>query len=142
MALLLMLPNFQSQLRTFITLLKSPQLLQSNSIAVTDALNRTKLLPYEYFSDWKLIQPWLESVFKNLPGESRVSNGHFAMFAQRNNVTGPEILADAWERSVFPGDHVVMSLRTAGAEVMLKGQCQRCGHVTSSPPGMIDWSEW
>jgi len=139
-ALLLMLPSIQPQLRTFMTLLKSPRLLSSNSIIFTDALNRTKLLPYEYFSNWKLIQPWLEGVFKGLPGESRVSNGHFAMFTQRNNVTGPEIPADVWEHSVFPGDQVVMSVRTAG--VTQKGHCQRCGQMLSSPPAMPDWSEW
>jgi len=86
-----------------------------------------------------LIQPWLEGVFKGLPGESRVSNGHFAMFTQRNNVTGPEIPADVWEHSVFPGDQVVMSVRTAG--VTQKGHCQRCGQMLSSPPAMPDWSE-
>jgi hypothetical protein len=139
MALLLMLPNIQSQLRTFMTLLKSPSVLLSNSIMVTDALNRTKLLPYEYFSDWNLVQPWLERAFRSLPGESRVRDGEFALFAQRGGRTGSRILADDWERSVFPGDQIVMSMRTRRAQ---KAECQRCGRVLPSLLKAKTWSEW
>jgi hypothetical protein len=139
MALLLMLPNVQSQLRTFMTLLKSPRLLSSNSIIVIDALNRTTLLPYEYFSNWNLVQPWLESAFKGLPGEARVRNGDFALFAQRRGRTGSLISADEWEHSVFPGDQIVMSIRSrlCGGTV-----CLRCGHVLSFLPGRGTWNEW
>jgi hypothetical protein len=106
---------------------------------VTDALNRTKLLPYEYFSDWNLVQPWLERAFRGLPGESRVRDGEFALFAQRGGRTGSRILADDWERSVFPGDQIVMSMRTRRAQ---KAECQRCGRVFSSLLKAKTWSEW
>jgi hypothetical protein len=111
LALLLILPNIQLQLRTFTTLLMSPRLLSSNSITVIDALNRTKLLPYEYFSNWNIVQPWLERAFLGLPGESRVRRGAYSLFAQSRIRTGPQILADEWERSLFPGNRIVMSMR-------------------------------
>jgi hypothetical protein len=97
MALLLMLPNTQSQLRIFMTLLKSPRLNSSNSVIVTDAPNRTKLLPHEYFSNWNLVQPRLENSFKKTPGESRVRGGEHAMFSRMKNGTTLEINREDWE---------------------------------------------
>jgi hypothetical protein len=97
MALLLMLPNTQSQLRIFMTLLKSPRLNSSNSVIVTDAANRTKLLPHEYFSNWNLVQPRLENSFKKTPGESRVRGGEHAMFSRMKNGTTLEINREDWE---------------------------------------------
>jgi hypothetical protein len=139
MALLLVLPNIQLQLRTFATLLKSPRLLFSNSITIIDALNRTKLLPYEYFSDWEMVQPWLERVFRGLPGESRVRRGDFALHAQFSNRKGPEIPTYEWERSVFPGARIVMSILCAKADYC---ECERCGGVISFQPSTTAWTEW
>lgn len=139
MAMVLMLPNIQSQFRTFMTLLKSPRLLSSNGITVTDALNRTKLLPYEYFSNWSLVQPWLESTFKDLPGESRVRRGEFEMFVATRNGTVPVIRGESWKRSVFPGDQVVMSMQTF---MMKRNKCTRCGHAIPYQVGKRDWVEW
>jgi len=139
MALVLVSPNIRSQLRTFMTLLKSPRLLSSNSITVIDALNRTKMLPYEYFSNWNLVQPWLESTFKGLPGESRVKRGEFALFTQLGKRTGPEIPLDRWESAVFPGDQVVMSVLAFEMEI---DECQRCKAVLPLPSisaGGIKW---
>jgi hypothetical protein len=139
MAFLLMLPSIGLQLRTFATLLKSPRLLSSNSITVIDALNRTKLLPYEYFSNWKILQPWLESTFRDLPGESRVRRGNFALFAQARYRTGPEILPDQWERSVFPGDRIIMSMQCGRVE---PEECLRCGARTAAFSASPGWTEW
>jgi hypothetical protein len=138
--LLTMFPNVVAQLRTCMTFLHHPMLLSGNSIALTDALNRTKLLPYEYFCNWKLLEPWLQRSFQNLPGESRVARGEFAMFKQFKNRTGPEILINQWEHSVFAGDEVVMSML-----VFLNGfnsQCRRCS--TSLPPDDTNevWRTW
>jgi hypothetical protein len=139
MALVLMFPNIQSQLRTFMTLLKSPSLLLSNSIMVTDALNRTKLLPYEYFCNWALFQPWLEGSFKDLPGESRVRRGDFAMFVPMRDRTAPVLRGEHWKRSVFPGDRVVMSMLSTRT---FWDRCTRCGHVMSVQVATRDWIEW
>ena len=139
MALLLMLPNIQSQLRTFMTLLKSPSVLLSNSIMVTDLLNRTKLLPYEYFCNWTLVQPWLESAFKDLPGESRVRCGDFEMFVSRRDRTTHVLRGEDWKRSVFPGDRVVMSMSSTRTSW---NKCTRCGHVMPTQVITRDWIEW
>jgi hypothetical protein len=139
MALVLLFPNIQSQLRTFMTLLKSPRLLSSNSIIVTDALDRTKLLPYEYFSSWNLVQPWLEDAFKNMPGESRVRGGQYAMFSRMKNGVAHEILAHQWGSSVLPGDQVVMSMVVRPGSYSC---CQRCGRVTPFASRKKSWTEW
>ena len=44
-----LLPILQAQLRTCVTIMKTPRLLSGNNITLTDALNRKKLLPYEFF---------------------------------------------------------------------------------------------
>ena len=139
MALLLMLPNIQSQLRTFMTLLESPSVLLSNSIMVTDALNRTKLLPYEYFCNWTLVQPWLESAFKDLPGESRVRRGDYAMFVPMRDGTTPVLSGEHWKRSVFPGNRVVMSMLST---MTSWNKCTRCGHAMPTQVVPRDWIEW
>jgi hypothetical protein len=140
MALVLLFPNMQSQLRIFMTLLKTPQLLSSNSITIIDALGRTKLLPYEYFCNWNLVQPWLEHVFKGSPGESRVRQGHFALFEYKNNKPGQKIYTPGWERSVFPGDEFVMSMLTVR---MKDTKCQLCdGQIKSFQPRKISLAEW
>ena len=140
MALLLMLPDIQSQLCTFMTLLKSPSLLLSNSIMVTDALNRTKLLPHEYFCNWNLVQPWLESAFEGLPGESRVRRGAFEMFMPMGNRMRHVLRGDDWKRSVFPGDRVFMSMRVITG--MHRHKCIRCDRVTSYPVDAQEWEKW
>jgi hypothetical protein len=138
--LLTMFPNVVAQLRTCMTFLHYPMLLSGNSIALTDALNRTKLLPYEYFCNWKLLEPWLQRSFQNLPGESRVARGEFAMFKQFKNRTGPEILINQWEHSVFAGDEIVMSMLVNFGSS--EAQCRRCG--ISLPDGDTDdvWRAW
>jgi hypothetical protein len=138
--LLTMFPNVVAQLRTCMTFLHHPMLLSGNSIALTDALNRTKLLPYEYFCNWKLLEPWLQRSFQNLPGESCVARGEFAMFKQFKNRTGPEIPINQWEHSVFAGDEIFMSMLVNFDSS--EAQCRRCG--TSLPDGDRDdvWRAW
>jgi hypothetical protein len=138
--LLTMFPNVLAQLRTCMTFLHHPMLLSGNSIALTDALNRTKLLPYEYFCNWKVLEPWLQRSFQNLPGESRVARGRFAMFKQLKSRTGPEIPISQWERCVFAGDEIVMSMLVNFDNS--ESQCRRCG--TSLPDNDTDgvWRTW
>jgi hypothetical protein len=138
--LLTMFPNVVAQLRTCMTFIRHPMLLSGNSIALTDALNRTKLLPYEYFCSWNLLEPWLQRSFQNLPGESRVARGKFAMFKQFKSRTGPEIPVSQWERCVFAGDEIVMSMLVDFESS--ESQCRRCD--TSLPDDDTDevWRTW
>jgi hypothetical protein len=138
--LLALLPNIRAQLRTCMTFLRSPLLLSGNSIILTDALNRTKLLPYEFFCDWKTLEPWLHRVFRNLPGESRVARGDFAMFKQYKRRTGPRIAVEQWERHVFAGDCVVMSILASSDRN--KGKCRKCGAAWPSEGNDDVWQDW
>jgi hypothetical protein len=141
MALLLtMFPNVVKQLRTCMTFIRHPMLLSGNSIALTDALNRTKLLPHEYFCDWRLLESWLQRAFRNLPGESRVGRGEFAMFKHFRSRTGPEIPVNQWERCVFPGDEVVMSMLVSSNKH--ESQCRRCGTHLSKDKNDDVWRTW
>ena len=135
-----MLPNIQAQLRTCMTFIRSPLLLSENSIALTDALNRTKMLPYEYFHDWKLLEPWLQKTFAGFPGESRVLRGDFAMFKQYGNRTGPQIPVEQWERCVFAGDQVVMSMRVNADRA--ESKCRRCGVILPLAGTGDVWRKW
>jgi len=105
---------------------------------VYGASNRTKLLPYEYFSNWKLVQPWLDAVFRDLPGESRVRRGDFAMFVKTGAEVGPQVSADGWDHSVFPGDRIVMSM---GTRTAMPNDCQRCGFGRTQSSVLRHW-EW
>lgn len=138
--LLALLPNIRAQLRTCMTFIRSPLLLSGNSIILTDALNRTKLLPYEFFCDWKTLEPWLHRVFRNLPGETRVARGDFAMFKQYKRRTGPKIEVEQWERHVFAGDCVVMSMLTSSGRN--KGKCRKCGAAWPSEGDDDVWQDW
>lgn len=135
-----MLPNIAVQLRTCMTFIRMPLLLSGNSIALTDALNRTKLLPYEYFCDWKMLEVWLHRTFASLPGESRVARGDFAMFKQYKTRTGPQISIEQWERSVFAGDKVVMSMLVTSDSV--EGKCRRCGTNFPDDKNEDIWRTW
>jgi hypothetical protein len=139
--LLPILEGIQAQLRTCVTILKTPRLLSGNSITLTDALNRKKLLPYEYFRDWSILEPWLRREFKTFPGESRVARGDFGIFKQFSSKVGAQTYPGEWERSVFPGDRVVMSIQVSRGTIRF-GKCERCN--ARLPDGRVgaEWNAW
>jgi hypothetical protein len=131
----------QAQLRTCVTILKTPRLLSGNSITLTDALNRQKLLPYEFFRDWSMLDLWLRREFETFPGESRVARGDFAIFKQYSTKVGAQIQPSDWERSVLPGDRVVMSIQVSRQNTNL-AKCGRCGVRFSNGRDYISWNAW
>jgi hypothetical protein len=122
------------------TFIRSPLLLSGNSIILTDALNRTKLLPYEFFCDWKTLERWLQRVFRDLPGESRVARGDFAMFKQFRSRTGLRITSPQWEDCVFAGDSIVMSMQIRSDNT--EGECRRCGSAFADDVDELVWRAW
>jgi hypothetical protein len=139
-ALLRVSPNVDLQLRRFTTFLKSPGLLLDSRIILTDALGRISPLSYDHFSHWNVLHEWLVYSFKGLPGESRVRRGEFEMFVLMGNKTRHVPRGgDGWERFVFPGDRVVMSIFSTR---VYRGQCIRCDHVISYQVDTTDWIEW
>lgn len=136
-----LLPMLQAKLRTCVTIMKSPRLLSGDNITLTDALNRTKTLPYEYFRSWSMLQPWLRREFESLPGEDRVARGEFAVFKQFSNKVSAQIPPVDWERSVFPGDRVVMSIHVIRSEDT-RSDCGRCGARLPMKRPSIGWNAW
>lgn len=108
---LLVLPSIQAVLRKCAIFTRNPLLHSSNTITLIDALSRTKILPYEYFSNRKLLQTWLEEAFCDMP-ETTVDNGAYALFKQHSSRAGPEVPFSAWKSMVLPGDRVIMSILT------------------------------
>jgi hypothetical protein len=136
-----LLPILQAQLRTCVTIMKTPRLLSGNNITLTDALNRKNLLPYEYFRNWSILEPWLRREFETCPGESRVARGDFAIFKQFSSKVGAQIHPSDWERSVFPGDRVVMSIHVSRGTIGC-GRCGRCGAIWPDGLSGAEWDAW
>jgi hypothetical protein len=133
-----LLPILQAQLRTCVTIMTTPRLLSGNSITLTDALNRKKLLPYEFFRTWSILDPWLRREFETCPGKSRVARGDFAIFKQFSSKVGTQIHPSDWERSVFPGDQVVMSIQVTSHRLLFA----KCGRCRARLPDGRDYTEW
>jgi hypothetical protein len=136
-----LLPILQAQLRTCMTIMKTPRLLSGNSITLTDALNRKKLLAYEFFRTWSILDPWLRREFETCPGDSRVARGDFAIFKQFSSKVGAQIHFSDWERSVFPGDRVVMSIQVRRSKIR-SGKCGRCGAKLPDGRDYTEWNAW
>lgn len=134
-------PAIQAYLLTFATLVMAPQLLAGNSIMLTDALNRTKLLPYEYFSDWDMCQTWLKHTFHGMPGGTRVERGDFAMFKRYVHGVGPVINPKDWSQRVRPGDRVVMSVLVE-FQSKFRIACRGCGAGSSGRTHAAGWIKW
>lgn len=139
-SLVQLVPTVQEHMLTFATLLMTPRLLQGDSILLTDALNRTKPLPYEFFCTWDMCQTWLNNTFRGMPGESRVKRGAFAMFKQYARSTGPEITIEEWKRVVCPGDRVVMSVLVESRG--RQNACRRCGAKVPNETSNAEWVAW
>lgn len=116
-----------------------------NNITLTEALNRKKLLPYEYFRNWSILEPWLRREFETCPGESRVARGDFAIFKQLSSKVGAQIHPSDWERSIFPGDRVVMSIYLSRhtLQLVMSGRFfRKCGRCGAKFPNVRDFAEW
>ncbi|KIW13997.1 hypothetical protein PV08_06778 [Exophiala spinifera] len=92
---------------------RSPCLRVQDSIMFEDALGRSKLLPYEYFQHFDMVDSFLRHHFKGLPGQSFVSLGAYALFNMQSG--GSEIVPAQWRRTIFPGSKVQMALMVAEA---------------------------
>jgi hypothetical protein len=125
MTLLMGSRSFQSFVRSARTLTRSPSMLLGSNIMVVDALRREFSLPYEHFCRWPLMLAHLQCEFKGRPGESYVANLKFGLFrAAKKPQNQVMIPFEQWERSVFPGDRVFMSI---DLEQFDRDKCPSCG---------------
>jgi hypothetical protein len=125
MTLLMGSRSFQRFIRSARTFAQSPNMLLGSNIMVVDALRREFSLPYEHFCRWPLMLAHLQCEFKGRPGESYVANLKFGLFrAAKKPQNQVMIPFEQWERSVFPGDRIFMSI---DLEQFDPNECPSCG---------------
>ena len=94
---------------------------RQDSVHFEDVLGRKKLLPYDYFRHWDVFDSMLRCEFKDLPGEQKVIRGDYVMMDSQ--VQGVTIGKEAWQRMVFPGTKIKMSVVLEAFQVV--GFCPR-----------------
>ena len=143
-------------------LTRSPLFQQTDSIQIEDALGRVKHLPYEFFRHWpvrplptqwsnptsmysaytlKMLVTYLQMEFRGLLGEHLVNDGQYYIMDARSS--GRSITASEWERYVFPGAHVIMSM-IVNRFLRGKGLCSRpnCTRRDSLEEKMSSVYQW
>ena len=95
---------------------------RQDSVHFEDVLGRNKLLPYDYFRHWDVFDSMLRCEFRGLPGEQKVIGGDYDLLD--NQVHGVTIGKEAWQRMVFPGTKIKMSVILETFEVV-GGFCPR-----------------
>ena len=95
---------------------------RQDSVHFEDVLGRKKLLPYDYFRHWDVFDSMLRCEFKDLPGEQKVIGGDYVLMDSQ--VQGVTIGKKAWQRMVFPGTKIKMSVVLETFEVV-GGFCPR-----------------
>jgi hypothetical protein len=140
MTLLMGSRSFQRFIRSARTFAQSPNMLLGSNIVVVDALRREFPLPYEHFCRWPLMLAHLQCEFKGRPGESYVANLKFGLFrAAKKPQNQVMIPFEEWERSVFPGDRVFMSI---DLEQFDPDECPSCGCALREIRLSPVFSEW
>ena len=141
MALLCLIPAMQGMLRASKTLLLPPTMLLEDNIHVIDALGRTLSLPYSHFKFWPVLHARLKCDFRDLPGSLKVKEGEFGLvdLRGRGQLSGRLITEKNWEKAVFPGSKLAMSIyydfRVA------KSWCPKCS--AAAPSGFAKfWINW
>jgi hypothetical protein len=125
MMLLMGSRSAQAFIRSARTFTRAPSMLLDSNIMMVDALNREFSLPYEHFRYWPVVLARLQCEFRGLPGESHISQNMFGLFrAAKKPMNEVLIPFDQWERSVFPGDRVVMSIDVDSFD---PDKCPSCG---------------
>ncbi|KAK0111211.1 hypothetical protein ONS95_001585 [Cadophora gregata] len=85
-----------------------PHLLAKYNISFLDAIGRpARVLPYEYFGSFKVLQAFIQHEFRDLPGSTWVDQGRYLVLSLTNN----QVLSEStWGGSVVPGSMVAMSM--------------------------------
>ena len=121
--------NVRANMEIYALLLKMqtsmPQrmyLSRQESVHFEDVLGRKKLLPYDYFRHWDVFDSMLRCEFKGLPGEQKVIGGAYVLM--NSQLHGVTIRKESWQRMVFPGTQIKMSVILETFEVV-GGFCPR-----------------
>jgi hypothetical protein len=140
MILLMGSPSVQHLFRSSNTFSQPPSMLHDSNIRLVDALNREISLPYEHFRYWPVVLARLKCEFRGLPGEAHILNNKFGLFrSARKSHKEAMIPFDQWERSVFPGDRLVMSI---DVEEFDPNECPSCGSKLKEILLVPVFSQW
>ncbi|KAH8590658.1 hypothetical protein B0O99DRAFT_598908 [Bisporella sp. PMI_857] len=105
-----------------------PLLLAKYNISFLDAIGRApRILPYEYFRTFKMMQDFIEFEFKDLPGSSLVNKGRYMISRLADNQA---LDAISWSRIIVPGSEVEMSMILLG--IMGYDRCEVLDHMKHS----------
>lgn len=85
-----------------------PNLIAKYNISFLDAIGRQpRILPYEYFRSFRVLQAFVQEEFRSLPGALWVERGRYQFFnALANRALSPE----TWNTEITPGAIVLMSM--------------------------------
>jgi hypothetical protein len=140
MMLLMGSRSFQKFILSTRTFIRSPSMLLDNNIMIIDALNQELSLPYEHFRDWSVMLPRLQRQARGSPAESYVARQKFGLFrAAKKPQNQVMIPFEQWERSVFPGDRIFMSI---DLEQFDPNECPSCGCALREIRLNPVFSEW
>lgn len=148
LCLLCAMPLLQACFRNINSISRAPRMLLDNNITFVDALNREFSLQYQHFRYWPVVSAWLQCQFQDCPGALRISRGRFAMFKDmRSTGRGVMIPFGDWERSVYPGQRVLMSMyvghqNPAQGHWPLDSACPSCGFVDPHLQKKSIWTKW
>jgi hypothetical protein len=146
--LLWTIPAYQIFARTLATFTRSPSMILDSNITFVDALNRDFTLPYQHFRYWPVVSAWLQCQFQNCPGAMLISQKKFAIFKDMSSSRrGIMIPFDQWERTVFPGHRVLMSIYigqqgSTRSQSSTRNFCPSCGLEDSRAPDGSVWAKW
>ncbi|KAI8947372.1 hypothetical protein F4801DRAFT_582484 [Xylaria longipes] len=85
-----------------------PTLIAKYNISFLDAIGRPpRILPYEYFRSFKVLQAFIQHEFKDLPGSAWVDRGRYLIL---NSTNDRELNEHNLINAVVPGTTVAMSM--------------------------------
>ena len=105
-----------------------PTTLVVSNIKFTDALDRYKELPYDYFRNWDVFETFLKGEFRNAPGKPQVLAGQYTITDARSTL----VTKENWNQSIFPGSEITMSVILSMLRLQI-GKCPRpsCGQPST-----------
>lgn len=128
-------PFLQACFRSINAISRAPRVLLDSNITFVDALNREFSLQYQQFRYWPVVSAWLQCQFQDCPGALRISRGRFAIFKDMR-LTGKGVMIPFgdWERTVRPGQRVLMSMYVSHQNLAqghwpLRNACPSCGYL-------------
>ncbi|GAB7329339.1 hypothetical protein MBLNU13_g01135t2 [Cladosporium sp. NU13] len=135
LCLLCATPFLQACFRSINSISRAPRMLLDSNITFVDALNREFSLQFQQFRYWSVVSAWLQCQFQDCLRALRISRGRFAMFKNmRFTGRGVMIPFEDWERTIGPGQRVLMSMYVghqdpAQGHWPLRNACSSCGFV-------------